>query len=83
MSCLCILEMNPLLVASFASVFSRSVDCLFMLFMVFFSVQKLLSLIRFHLFCLFVCFYFHYSRRWIQKDPATIDVEGYSARVFL
>ena len=50
MSCLYILEINPLLVASFANIFSNSVGCLFLLFMVPFAVQKLLSLIRSHLF---------------------------------
>ena len=50
MSCLYILEINPLSVASFANIFSHSVACLFILFMVSFAVQKLLSLIRSHLF---------------------------------
>ena len=50
MSCLSILEINLLSVASFANVFSHSVGCLFILFMVFFAVQKLLSLIRSHFF---------------------------------
>ena len=50
MSCLYILEINPLSVASFANIFSHSVGCLFVLFMVSFAVQKLLSLIRSHLF---------------------------------
>ena len=50
MSCLYILEMNPLLVASFANIFSHSVDCLFILSIVSFAVQELLSLIRSHLF---------------------------------
>ena len=50
LSCLYILEMNPLSVASFANIFSHSIDCLFDLFMVFFAVQKLLNLIRSHLF---------------------------------
>ena len=50
MSCLCILEINPLLVASFANIFSQSVGCLFILFMVFFAVQKLLALSGSHLF---------------------------------
>ena len=45
-----ILEVNPLSVASFANIFSHSVGCLFVLFMVSFAVQKLLSLTRFHLF---------------------------------
>ena len=50
MSCLYILEINPLSVASFANIFSHSVRCLFVLFMVSFTVQTLLSLIRSHLF---------------------------------
>ena len=43
MCCLYILEINPLLVTSFANIFSHSVGCLFILFMVSFAVQKLLS----------------------------------------
>jgi len=50
MSCLYILEINSLSVASFVNIFSHSVGYLFVLFMVFFAVQKLLSLIRSHLF---------------------------------
>ena len=49
MSCLYILEINPLSVALFAKIFSDSVGCLFVLFMDSFAVQKLLSLIRSHL----------------------------------
>ena len=45
-----ILEFNPLSVASFAKIFSHSVSCLFVLFSVSFSVQKLLNLITSHLF---------------------------------
>ena len=50
MSCLYILEINPLSVASFANIFSHSEGCPFVLFMVSFVVQKLLSFIRSHLF---------------------------------
>ena len=50
MSCLYILEINPLSVASFANIFSHSEGCLFILFVVSFAVRKLLSLIRYHLF---------------------------------
>ena len=50
MNCLHILEINPLLVASFAIIFSHSEGCLFTLLIVSFAVQKLLSLIRFHFF---------------------------------
>ena len=53
MSCLYILEINPLSVVSFVIIFSHSVGCLFTLHVVFFAVQKLLSLIRSHL-CTFV-----------------------------
>ena len=44
------MKINPLLVASFVNIFSHSVGCLFVLFMVSFAVQKHLSLIRSHLF---------------------------------
>ena len=50
MSCLYILEINPLSVVSFAIIFYRSEGCLFTLLIVSFAVQKLLSLIRSHLF---------------------------------
>ena len=40
MRCLYIVEMNPLSVASFASIFSHSMGCLFILFMVSFAVQE-------------------------------------------
>ena len=48
MSCLYILEINPLSVVSFAIIFSHSEGCLFTLFTVSFAVQKHLSLIRSH-----------------------------------
>jgi len=50
MSCLYILEINPLSVVSFATIFSHCEGCIFTLLIVFFAVQKLLSLIRSHLF---------------------------------
>ena len=50
MSCLYILEINPLSVVSLAIIFSHSAGCLFTLLIVSFAVQKLLSLIRSHLF---------------------------------
>ena len=50
MSYLYILEINPLSVVSFAIIFSYSEGCLFTLLIVSFAVQKLLSLIRSHLF---------------------------------
>ena len=50
MSCLCRLEINPLSIVSFAIIFSHSEGCLFTLLIVSCAVQKLLSLIRSHLF---------------------------------
>ena len=46
MSCLYMWDINPFSVISFPNIFSHSVGCLFVLLMVFFAVQKLLSLIR-------------------------------------
>ena len=48
-SCLYILEINPMSVVSFANIFSYSVGCLFVLFMVSFAVPKFLGLIRSYL----------------------------------
>ena len=49
-SCLYILDISCLSVASFAIIFSHSEGCLFTLLIVSFIVQKLLILIRSHLF---------------------------------
>ena len=50
LSCLYNLEVNPLSLVSFAIIFSHSEGCLFILLIVSSAVQKLLSLIRSHLF---------------------------------
>ena len=50
MSSLSILEIKPLLVISFANVFTCSADCLFIVLMISFAVQMLASLIRSYLF---------------------------------
>ena len=50
MSCLYILEINPLSVVSFAKIFFHSEGCLFTWLIVSFAVQTLLGLIRPHLF---------------------------------
>ena len=49
MSCLYILEIIPLSVVSFAIIYSYSEGCLFILLIVSFAVQKLLSLTRSYL----------------------------------
>ena len=70
MSCLCILEINPLSVVSFAIIFFRSEGCAFTLFIVSFAVLKPLSLIRSHLFT----FHFHYSKKWVTEDLSWFDL---------
>ena len=79
MSCLFILKINLLSVVSFSIIFSHSVDCLFTLLIVFFTVQKLLSLIRSHLFTLV---FIYHPRKWAIEDLALIYVIKCSAYVF-
>ena len=56
MCCLYILEIKPLLVDSFADIFSYSIGSLFILFIVSSAVLKLVSLIRSYLFIFaFIC----------------------------
>ena len=71
MSCLYSLEINPLSVDSFANIFSHSVDCVFILLIISFAVQNLLSLIRSHLFI----FAFVSFSRWIGNNIAVIYVK--------
>ena len=70
-SWLYIFEINSLSVSLFAIIFSHSEGCLLTLFIISFVEQKLLSLIRSHLFW----FYFHCSRRWVIEDLAVIYVK--------
>ena len=49
MSCLCILSINPYSLISFASIFPQSEDCVFILLMVSFDEQRILSLISSHI----------------------------------
>ena len=79
MSCLYILEINPLSVVSFAIIFSHSKGCLFTLLIVSLAVQKLLLVFIF----VYFCFYFHYSRRWVIEDLALIYAIKCSACVLL
>ena len=50
MSCLYILEINPVSIVSFGIIFSHYEGCLFTSLIASFSVQTLLSLTRSHLF---------------------------------
>ena len=81
MSCLYIFEINSLSVVSFAIIFSHSESCHVNLLIVSFAVQKLLSLIRSHLFTFILNF--HYSKRWVIEDLTLIYVIECSASVFL
>ena len=80
MSCSYIWEINFLWVAPFANIFSHSEDCLFVLFMVSFAVQKFLSLIRSHLFIFDFTFSTPEGRS--KKDAAAICVRECSASFF-
>ena len=70
MSCLYVLEINPL-VNSFANIFFHS-DGYFLF--CFFCQAKMLILIKSHF-----CFYFHYTNRQIKKGLAAIYVRKCSA----
>ena len=77
MSCLYILEINPLSVVSFAIIFPHSEGCLFTLFITSFAVQELFKFNQVPF--VYFCFYFHYSRRWVIEDLALIYVKECSA----
>ena len=76
-----IFEISWLSIASFAIIFSHSEGCLFTLLIVSFVVQKLLILIRSHLFIF--AFFLQYSGRWVIEDPAVIYVGECFAHVLL
>ena len=78
-SCFFITELHELFVyfdikswsvTSFAKIFSHSIGCLFALFMVSFAVQKLLGLIRPHLFIFaFILFWAAPGSLWDLSSP--------------
>ena len=73
------LDINHLLIISFANIFSHSLHCHFTLLMVSFAVHKLLT--GSHLFIfVFISFTF---RWWIQKNIAAVYVKQCSGYVFL
>ena len=75
---ICILKINPLSVVSFAIIFSHSERCLFTLFIVSFAVQKLLSLVRLHLFIsVYICIILGVGHRgsccdYVKECPAYV-----------
>ena len=72
MSCLYILEINPLSVASFAIIFSHSEGFFFHLAYSFLCCAKAFKFNQVPL--IYFCFYFHYSRRWVIEDLAVMYV---------
>ena len=81
MSCLYILEINPLSVVSFAFIFLPFWGFSFHLAYSFLCCAKAFKFNQVPL--IYFCFYFHYSRRWVIEDPALIYVIKGSAYVFL
>ena len=84
--CLCILEITPLLLASFANIFAHLVGCFFILFMVSFAVQKLISLIRFHLFIFtFISFVLGNwpKKTWVQFISENVLPMFFSVRTYV
>ena len=59
---------NSLSVVSFADIFSHFEGYLLILLIVSFAAKAF----KFHLF---ICFYFHYSKRWVTEDLAMIYVK--------
>ena len=80
MSCLYILEIDPLSVVSFAIVFSHS-EVSFHLAYSFLCCAKAFTFNQIPL--VYFCFYFCYSRRWVIEDLALIYVIECSACVCL
>ena len=81
MSYLYVLEIKALFVTLFANIYSQSVGCLFVLFMVSFAVQKLVSLIRSHLSIF--AFISIALGEWVKKVLAVIYVKECTSCVFL
>ena len=78
-SCLYVLDINLLLIVLFANIFPHSVGCLFVLFMVSFAIQKLLTLIKSHLFIFAFIFF---ALRGRSKEILLQFVKECSAYVF-
>ena len=81
MSYLYILEINPLSVSPFANVFSHSEHCLFVVFMVSFAVQKLLSLFR--SICLFLFSLGHGSKNILPQFMSKSVLPEFSSMSFI
>ena len=69
-----ILEIKPLSVASFETIFSHSISCLFVFFLVSFAVQNLVSLMRSH--WLIFAFISVALGDWPEKTLVTLMLEN-------
>jgi len=85
MSCSHILEINLLSVVESANIFSHSIGCLFVLFMISFAVQKLLCLIR--PICFFLIFISFALGDWPEETLLQFMTENipsmFSSRSFM
>ena len=79
MGCLYILEINPRSVTLFTNIFSHSVGCLFILFMVSFAVQKIFNFNEF----LFIFVFIFITLGGVSKKILLWFMSEYSAYVFL
>ena len=81
MSCLYILEINPLSVVSLAIIFSHSekIGCLFTFHLVYSFLCSAKAFKFNQVPLVYFCFYFYYSRRWVIEDLALIYVIECSA----
>ena len=81
LSSLCILEINPSSVLSFAVIFSHSEGCLWTLLIISFNCARAFKFNQVPF--VYLCFYFHYCRRWVIEDLAVMYIKECSAYVFL
>ena len=83
MSCLYILEINPLSLVSFSIISSHSEGCFLTLLIVSFAIYcaKAFKFNQAPLVC--VCFYLCYCRRWVIEDSAVMYVGECFAYVLL
>ena len=74
-----ILDINPLLDALFANIYSHSVGCFFVLLIVSFAVQQLFDVFLF----VYFCFFFLCWGRQIRNNIPETEVSMFTSYVFL
>ena len=84
MSCLYVLDINPLSYASFANILSLFIGCLFVLSMVSFAVQKLFLIRSFLLFFAFIYFALgDWSKKLFLRLMSKTGLPVFSSRSFM